>query len=263
MPFPEARRVIYKHNPLNGVICQLRFPPILKIDSEIPSIFQDRLRNEYPLYNEKKELHQQVISGIDVNLSQELFNQWNKATITKNHEFSTIDQNCSVNLTRTFLALSTKKYEKWEDFKGKLESVFKIFLEIYQPPFFTRIGLRYIDLIKRSILNLDGVKWDELIQPHILGIIATKVGEKVISFNNKYEIGLDDSEGFVNITTSFVVDKDTKEQCFLLDSDFFNSIKTSNDAVFNKLDYLHLRANRLLLWSIKEKLHLAMNPLNI
>ena len=49
MPFPEATRVIYHKNPLTDVICQLRFPPILKIDSEIPSLFQDTIREQYPL----------------------------------------------------------------------------------------------------------------------------------------------------------------------------------------------------------------------
>ncbi|MCH7755956.1 TIGR04255 family protein, partial [candidate division KSB1 bacterium] len=55
MPFPEVKRVIYKKNPLDRVICQLRFSPILKIDAEIPAEFQDMIRADFPNYSEKTD----------------------------------------------------------------------------------------------------------------------------------------------------------------------------------------------------------------
>jgi uncharacterized protein (TIGR04255 family) len=55
MPFPDSPRAIYRMNPLDHVICQLRFPPILMIDSKPPNEFQDAIRKEYPLYYEGKE----------------------------------------------------------------------------------------------------------------------------------------------------------------------------------------------------------------
>lgn len=51
--FPETPRVIYAKNPLFEVICQLRFPAILKIDSEIPAGFQEKLRASFPLFREE------------------------------------------------------------------------------------------------------------------------------------------------------------------------------------------------------------------
>ena len=52
MDFPESDRVIYRKNPLAEVAVQLRFPTILKIDSESPAAFQDIIRSDYPRYSQ-------------------------------------------------------------------------------------------------------------------------------------------------------------------------------------------------------------------
>jgi uncharacterized protein (TIGR04255 family) len=47
MTFPEdSPRVIYGRNPLEQVICQIRFPTILKIDTELPAAFQEQIRSD-------------------------------------------------------------------------------------------------------------------------------------------------------------------------------------------------------------------------
>jgi uncharacterized protein (TIGR04255 family) len=56
MLFPDVPRVIYEVNPLEEVICQLRFLPVLKIDTEPPAGFQEEIRAEYPLYESKSPL---------------------------------------------------------------------------------------------------------------------------------------------------------------------------------------------------------------
>jgi uncharacterized protein (TIGR04255 family) len=53
MAFPEAPRVIYEKNPLDEVLCQLRFPTVLKIDAEPPAAFQELIRADYPFYERK------------------------------------------------------------------------------------------------------------------------------------------------------------------------------------------------------------------
>src|SRR5256885_3722562 len=47
--FPDSPRVIYGKAPLTAVICQLRFPPILRIESTVPADFQERVRTQFPL----------------------------------------------------------------------------------------------------------------------------------------------------------------------------------------------------------------------
>ena len=56
MPFPKSKRVSYKKSPLQEVICQVRFPPILSIDVDVPALFQDTIRKDYPYFNDKEEI---------------------------------------------------------------------------------------------------------------------------------------------------------------------------------------------------------------
>src|SRR5713101_6044071 len=50
MPFPHSEREIYGRNPLEEVVCQLRFPAILEIAAEQPAKFQNKVRRQYPLF---------------------------------------------------------------------------------------------------------------------------------------------------------------------------------------------------------------------
>jgi len=256
MVFPKAPRVIYKKNPLDRVICQLRFPPILRIDTGIPAQFQERIRKEFPDFCEKEELilPQQIRQEFPVELLGRIM-----PSQTKNYEFSSENAVWKVNLTRTFIALSTMKYRKWEEFKDRLDGPLKALVEIYEPGHFSRIGLRYIDIIKRSELNLDGVDWNELLQPYILGLLgSTPVNKHIQGLEGKYEIRLDNEGAIARIITG-LVDQD-KEVCFLIDTDFYDIRKTDTSEVVNKLENFHVLASRLIQWLITKRLHKAMKP---
>jgi len=177
MPFPQRERFVYKKSQLDRVICQLRYPPILKIESEVPAIFQEAIRQEYPLYIEKTEFLPDVPLGIKPQLIQEA--QIQLGGPSKNHEFCNEDQSWKINLTRTFLAVSTSKYRHREEFYERFMNAYEKLLNIYKPPFFTRIGLRYTDVFVRSRLGLDGVKWTELLQPPFLGLLSSDVSDEI------------------------------------------------------------------------------------
>jgi uncharacterized protein (TIGR04255 family) len=262
MPFPEVKRVIYKKNPLDKVICQLRFPPILKIDSDIPAEFQDRLRRDFPNFSEQTEIKIEVPEGIKMEVPLELVKKAIQSSGIKNYQFSSEDGQWQVNLTRTFIALSANKYERWEQFKDKLTNPLRALIDIYAPTYFSRIGLRYVDVIRRSILGLNDLNWRELLQPYVLGILSAPIiGENVQGFDNKYNILLSDGESKVKIIMKYVEPSDgIGEKCYVIDSDFYNTNKTNFDEANGKLDYFNNRATRLIQWCITRRLHLAMEP---
>ena len=53
--FSNEPRCIYRSNQLAEVICQLRFPEILKIPTETPAAFQDAIREDFPRYARRME----------------------------------------------------------------------------------------------------------------------------------------------------------------------------------------------------------------
>lgn len=259
MPFPETKRVIYNKNPLDNVICQLRFPPILMIDSEVPSGFQNAIRNEYPLYEEKTEVVHEFTAGLKPQFPQEVINQLSNTSINKNHEFTSEDGVWKINLTRTFISISTAKYRRWEHFKDKFKNSYDALIKYYNPPFFTRIGLRYIDLFCRESLDLQETDWNELIQPQLLGFLSTEIKENVLNYNGVFDVKLADESSSVRIATSFVNNLDN-QTCFMVDSDFYSTKRVIQDQLTEKLNFLNSRSSRLIRWIIKDKLHLAMEP---
>jgi len=260
MPFPETQRVVYKRNPLQKVICQLRFPPVLRIDSEVPSTFQEAIRDGFPLYNEKVEIQQETAVGLQSQLPPELIKQLTKTSVNKNHEFSSEDGIWKINLTRTFHSISTSKYTRWEDFYGIFRPSVDALLDIYKPAFFTRIGLRYVDIFDRTKLALGDASWADLLKPGFIGLLSTAIGPDVKHSENVYEITLADKRSMLRIATSFVQNAQTKEQCYMVDSDFYYPTRAKPEELPEKLEFLHSRATRLIQWIITDKLHKAMEP---
>ncbi|HTQ86722.1 MAG TPA: TIGR04255 family protein, partial [Candidatus Solibacter sp.] len=127
-PFPEAERVIYAKNPLELVICQFRFPAILKISSEPPAEFQESLRKGYPLFREVPPL------DLGTGLPAELANILGKLLpnpSSRAYEFSSEDGTWQFTLTQDSLALACKSYRRWEDFKESLLSALDPLQKIY------------------------------------------------------------------------------------------------------------------------------------
>jgi len=260
MPFPEAPRVVYKCNPLEKVICQLRFPPILKIDTEVPDKFQERIRESFPEFSEKAEIKLPIFKNsqkdIPINLLQSI-----TPTGNKNYEFSSEDKVWTINLTRTFIALSTNKYKRREEFREHFNAPLEAFINIYKPSAFSRVGLRYIDIIRRSKLKLDNVPWSELLRPHVLWLLGScDVNKNIRSFQAQCEIELEDKISIARIITGLVDGQESEEECFMIDTDFYTTKKTAITDVDSKLNYFHKQGSRLIQWLITKRLHEAMEP---
>jgi len=261
VPFPPVERVVYGKNPLEQVICQVRFPPVLRIDATLPADFQEQIRGAFPDYAETAELKIEVPSALGDQVPPEVIRQVLQSSATKNYEFSSADGCWKVNLTRTFLALTATEYRRWEEFRERLEMPLGALLRCYEPEYFSRIGLRYVDAISRSRLGLSDVAWRELLSPALLGMLGSEdLSDSVETLEAVQQLRLADGKGSVRIAIRLTTAPDSDESVLVIDSDFFDASRSQITESRDKLDFLNARASRLIRWAITERLHEAMEP---
>jgi uncharacterized protein (TIGR04255 family) len=262
MPFPASPRVIYKKNPLDEVICQLKFPPILRIDSEVPAKFQESVRRDYPLLQEVSPAFQNILGrGLPAEVSKLVNFEIPFSVAGKVYHFISADEKWKVGLAKEFIALSTGSYKRWEEFSARLEYVFSSLLSEYSPSFFVRIGLRYRDVIRRSVLDLGEIRWSELLKPHILGELAsTDIESEILHTSRETLIAISGSKARVHIRHGLAKIADSNEEVYLIDSDFYYEDRTEVKNVITRLDSLHQEAGHLFRWYITDKLHHALQP---
>ena len=254
----DATRVIYAKNPLDEVNCQLRFPPILKIDAEVPAAFQERIRADFPLY----EIKSSIKLPADLPKSFATVIQRDMPIPgSKYHSFGAADRLWSIRLARDCLALACRKYERWENFRARLLEPFESLLDVYQPAYFSHICLKYRDVIRRKRLGLESVPWSDLLEPWVSGPLSHKLPEcDVEGTQTTAVILLPDGLGKVHCTLGLGIDEPTKESVFVIDSHIYSEPRTEPTDVFKHLDAINRQAGVFFRRCIADRLHEALQP---
>ena len=257
--FSAHERCIYKHNQLGEVICQLRFPEILIIGTELPAAFQEAIRDEFPRYSSRKETPAPKLTGTPGQFSLE------KQEPTVNYQFMSEDGVWRVNLTSQFISLACTRYTRWEEFASHLDKPLAAFIRIYKPAYFERVGLRYINFISRKSLDLEQYALRELIAPCYLGPLA----EEDVSEKNSSRCSVDAELGIrggcrVKIHAGPGMVKRGREQDqevkFIFDQDLFMPGKVPVNYSAGALQTLHSQAYSIFRGAITDPLHQAMEP---
>jgi uncharacterized protein (TIGR04255 family) len=258
--FSDRERYLYRKPQLVEVICQLRFPTILSISAREPVDFQEAIRREFPQYKQLQEQAQPRVTGAPGNLRVE-----EGARVT-NYQFLSADNRWKVNLTNSFIALATPAYTKWEDFAAKLDLILSEFIQIYQPAYFERVGLRFINVISRKALGLTGVPFRELIQPGYLGLLGEEDvrEESFVRSGQDIEMTIPGGcrlkmhAGPGLLQRGKVKDDEVK---FILDNDVFMNGKLPVNQCAPALQTVHIQADRIFAGAITDRLHEALEPL--
>jgi len=255
MAFREIERVVFSTNPLEEVICQLRFPSIIKMDAESLFQFQETVRDQYPLYNPQTA----VPIGLPPELTGVLGKDFPFAGGQTTHQFGSIDERFTLTLNRDSIALVRRGYERWEEFRERLEGGLTALYKHYPPVLFTRIGLRYKNVIRRSKLGLAPANWSDLLMPWIAGPYSSSdMRDDTESNFAQMLLRLRDNRGKVLVNCGMVKDKD--EQCYLIDADFFLDHKTEVSLVLDCIDHLNRESGRFFHWCITDRLRDALRP---
>ena len=258
MLFAPYERLQYARSPLVEVICQLRFPTILSIGANEPAAFQEAVRKDFPRYAARQEqVPPKVVKKGNATALEP------QKPIT-NYHFVSEDGRWKLNLTQSFIALSTLSYQRWEDFAARLDQPLAQFIQIYQPAFFERLGLRYVNAISRQRLGLEDQLWDDLIRDHYVGILGQPDVEETEITKCSLDVETPLVGGYrmkVHAGPGLIGGgKTDKEVKFILDSDFSAAGQLTADSVPAKLEDMHRFALCLFRGAITDELHQAMGP---
>ena len=255
MPFTDRPKVVFNKNPLAEVICQVRYQPILRIDSELPSMFQELVRLQYPIFSEEE----MEVQGLSPSIVQVI--RSGPMALRRSWKFSSEDGSVSLSLTRDFLALSTVGYSRWEEFRPRIENALNYLIKAYSPGPFTRIGLRYRNTLVRSELGLTGTPWSELLTPEVAAEFgASGIASEVAEAVHRVLLNLPQGGGQVNLRHGTGRDDADDEEVYLIDCDFFTDQKTEHENATTLLDRFNRFAHNIFRWCIKDRLYDAMEP---
>lgn len=264
MLFPETKRVVFQKNPLAEVICQLQFPSILQIASEDPVNFQNKSRAAYPLYDrESGEL------PIREPLPKEFSTIIREFQIIGHHgspvhKFTTADSARFISLSPDFLAVTDRNYRRWEDFSTEVMSARAAFEEIYQPAFYTRVGLRYRDIIDKAQLGLKNEPWESLINDSLISLLGAKeIGKRVHQISTTALLKIDEVDGgFLSLRHGLIRRPDSRE-AYRIDTDFYTDERRNGKDVTATLNVFNQLAGNLFRWAATSRLKEALEPVAI
>ena len=258
MLFSDRPRTHYPSAPVHEVICQLRFPTILTINNVEPADFQEAIRADFPQYARRQETPPPVPQAPGTA----------QPAPVSNYHFLSEDNQWKLNLTKDFIALSTIRYPGWEAFAGRLDKALAAFIRTYQPAYFQRVGLRYVNLISRKRLDLEDTPWTDLIAPAYTGAMADPElrEEDCLSFGTDLQLKLDNScrakihAGLARLQVKGPnAPQQDPELRFVFDLDLSMNGNVPCTMAAGALETLHIHGGRIFEGAVTQELRDAMS----
>ncbi len=238
---------------MKRAVCQVRFPQILKIDSALPVDFQEAIRDRFPVFEKK------FVASIH-GMSAELLQLVNNTAGIGAYTFRDETNHMQVTLNSSSISYAVNQPTRWETISDSLYFCIEALIKAYNPTFFSRVGLRYTNVIYKSRLGLDDIPWSELINSDLLGGIRNSYFLKY-AIDSRNTLRLKDELGFILIQYGYnVKEKQPDISSYILDFDIYQDERCEIHAVTDFVERAHARARRILRWSITDKLHEAMGP---
>jgi len=238
--------------PLKLVLAEVLFSPVLGMEKYIPEL-QDKLRKEYPLSNVRQEQAVNINNGI---VKTDLINRW---------IFSSKNNSTSVDVSINRLVFMTTDYNRFEDFSERISRVIDILIQTVEPSLYTRIGLRYSDVVIPS----ENEELSELVSENtLLPKCISKIGENI---NHRTETMVKTNEGnlvfrsahylsnrtvienVMSLPLKFEIDPQPSLRLFLDFDHFWQNDESpedfDKDSLLKKLNDLH-GPTRQMFWNV-------------
>jgi uncharacterized protein (TIGR04255 family) len=240
--FPVKQEIQLKKPPLNEVICQVKFPPILRISKETPVNFQESIRSRFP----ELEIEQGVLLQLGISPASE---NPVMETAPKLFRFKSQDSQSSVALALDFFALSTNGYIHWSSFQNEFAFVEQAAWKEFSFPYINRIGLRFINRFTQK--NTGCKTFDEMLDLFrddmtcFIRSDAWTEPNEMIS-----QIVLPDDKAKLNLRFGF--GNEQKEQFILLDFDYFEDNQLECKNLSGRIESYHTKIYQAFRWCLKD-----------
>lgn len=258
-PFRKVERVRFDKNPLHEVICQVRFDGPLgkgKFNSQHASLFHDAIRKSFPFF-ERRDVS---------NYIQEDEETDSKLIEKIEFRYLSDDRKFLVNLTDEFLAISTLNYAGWEVFFKEVNAALSALSNHLGKQSFSRVGLRYRDIIGREELGFDKDEpWKNLIRRDLLPVcLDDSVNKCIKNHESRFLVELNENEEKLAAEIVSIEGRDNHQEYMLIDADFFfGSEVTDVDGARKILESFNGYARDFFRWTITDTLYAAMAPKKI
>lgn len=156
---PPAPAFYLERDCLAQVLCQVRFPPLLRLRTEESvAAFQDVIRGQYPQY-QRQEGHTVVVSPQGIQTQPD---------VSVRHLFGDPETKHTVILSTDFVAVDSRDYLGIEDFAERVRLIVDSVAAHFTPGAIERIGLRFINEFHLPSQNA-GTEMRRAIAPQLLG----------------------------------------------------------------------------------------------
>lgn len=241
--FPDKPEIPLANPPLAEVVCQVRYPPILRIAKENPSELQERIRHRFPGFGVEQPFKLQIpglgsVGEPSAELPPRLF------------RFKSTDEQTTASLAIDFCALSTNKYSHWLDFVDDLMVLHEAVVAIYQPAYATRIGLRYVNRFDRTNTGLDGMQEIlALIRPELTSMLRSDGWSDPEEWLSQLVL----ADGDAKLTIRTALDSEDGESFLLLDFDYYEHGKMELAGLKEHINRYHKVIYRAFRWCLLDK----------
>lgn len=226
----------YKRNFLRQAVCELRFPTLMELgEPRPPAALVKALRKEYPHI----ELANEVTLGFGGAGSNN----------THTHIFRSAKLTWTVSLKESALSVETTAYTDYAHMRERVLRIVEVASMVIDSDFFTRIGLRYINIINSNTNPVLG--W---VNPELVGPLLSEHFKGIHEYAGKLQLAADDGGCLLQHSIVLKQKQAAGEMIpeYLLDIDAFRTeIQLSNTGA--ALDAMHAQIFDVFDWAIGPK----------
>ncbi len=221
----------FERNFIRQVVCELRFPTNFDLDGVRPPLeFAKALRKEYPNYEARNEVNMGLGGVAKANL----------------HAFSSKGMRWTVTIRASVISIETTQYSSYRDFQDRIASVVHAARKVIDSDFFTRIGLRYINVVP---YDSDEIK--DWINPDLVGPLGDGVYGSVQEYSQRV-IGSIEGGGNYLFQHGVGMPDGVNARGYALDLDFSENDVSVEDAV-SVAEKLHRYQFSMFMWALGDK----------